>query len=393
MKMQKLVFVYGTRPEFIKMYPLICEARKRKNISALVCSTGQHQEMLNQLYLYFDFKPDLDFQLMKRNQKLSDLHADTMKAVTAVLEEHQPDWLIVQGDTTSAHAAAMAGFYHQTPVAHVEAGLRTYNIQSPFPEEMNRRAIGLVAKAHFCPTGLSAENLSSEKNDSSAFVEVTGNTSIDCLKLVCEQFEKNQTYQQLMNEQFAFLKNKKFVLATLHRRESFGEAQQNVLRAMLEIVKQNKIQIVFPVHPNPQVRASVEKILQHEMGRHAVWIENTDDYHFSDDKGRIFLLDPLDYPSLVYAMKNCEFLLTDSGGLQEEAPSFGKKILVLRQTTERPEGVQLGFAKLVGTDFDRIVSESFKIIENQNHWKEKIPVNPYGDGQASARILDSLVSH
>lgn len=349
--------------------------------------------MLEQLYLYFDFRPDFDFKLMKPNQKLSDLHSDTMKSVMSVLEECQPDWLVVQGDTTSAHAAAMAGFYHQTPVAHVEAGLRTYNIRSPFPEEMNRRAIGLVAKAHFCPTSVSAENLQTEKMDASAVVEITGNTSIDCLQLVCDQFEKSPIYQELLKEKFGFLKNKKFILATLHRRESFGEAQKNVLRAMLEIVRTKNIQIIFPVHPNPNVRSSVEQIFKKELGQSVLWKENAEDFLSFADRGRIFLMDPLDYPSLVYAMKNCEFLLTDSGGIQEEAPSFGKKILVLRKTTERPEGVSSGFAKLIGTDFDLIVGESFNLIENPTHWDgDEFPKNPYGDGQASSRILNKLIS-
>lgn len=392
MNQKTLVFVFGTRPEFIKMWPLILEAKSKSFINTIVCSTGQHKEMLESLYLFFDFKPDIDFMLMKPNQNLINLHANTMQAMDKVIQIYKPDWIIVQGDTTSAHAAAMAAFYQNIPVAHVEAGLRTYDINSPFPEEMNRRAIGLIAKAHLCPTTEAAYNLKNEKTDQKSWIEVTGNTGIDMLNLVSKKCETSKVYQDILEEQFAFLNNEKFILATLHRRENFGLAQKEILLSFLKIIKAREINILFPVHPNPNVRKSVEDLYENEFGNAVFWVGRNEDYNRKQKSGKIFLLDPLDYPALVYVMKKCQFLLTDSGGLQEEAPSFGKKILVLRKSTERPEGVQAGFSKLVGTDSDTIVEESLKLIDTNYYWDSGIPVNPYGDGKASPRIIEMLLS-
>ena len=393
MRMKKsFVFVFGTRPELIKMVPLILEAKKRNDIKTVICSTGQHRDMLDSLYQFFDIKPDIDFQLMKPNQNLIGLQSDTMNAMAKVFEYHRPDWVVVQGDTTSAHAAAMSAFYQKIPVAHVEAGLRTYDIHSPFPEEMNRRAIGLVAKAHLCPTEEAACNLRGEAIDKSSFVEVTGNTGIDTLNIVSDKIEKTDKLRKEFDDRFYYLGEKKFILVTTHRRENFGSAQQEVLKALLQVVKSRDINIIFPAHPNPNVRKSIEEEYGSEMGRNVLWVDKMDPAAAKTPGGKIFLVDPLDYAALVYLMKNSHFLMTDSGGLQEEAPTFGKKLLVLRTSTERPEGVAAGFSQLVGTSYSQILIEAHKLIDSENHWNEAIPKNPYGDGKSSARILDILSS-
>lgn len=391
MVQKTILFVFGTRPELIKMVPLILESKKRTDVKTIVCSTGQHKDMLDSLYQFFDILPDIDFKLMKPNQSLVGLHSETMLALSKVLDQNQVDWVVVQGDTTSAHAAAMTAFYNKIPVAHVEAGLRTYDIHSPFPEEMNRRAIGLVAKAHLCPTPEAASNLAQEQVDPSSFVEITGNTGIDTLKLVADKIENQSELQRYFSDQFAFLNNESFILATMHRRENFGTAQQDILKAFLEIVKKRNINILFPVHPNPNVRNSINEIFSEELDKSVFWIRNNVTPHYQGATGKIFLTEPLDYKSLIYVMKKCSFLMTDSGGLQEEAPSFGKKLLVLRNSTERPEGVDAGFSALVGTNTEKIISEAFKLIDNKNHWSNNIPQNPYGDGHSSKLILDILV--
>lgn len=392
MEKKTIVFVFGTRPEFIKMLPLIQAAKKDSNINTVVCSTGQHREMLETLYMFFDIRPDVDFQLMKVNQNLISVHAETMNAMNNVIEKYRPSWVVVQGDTTSAHAAAMSAFYHKVPVAHVEAGLRTYDIHSPFPEEMNRRAIGLIASVHLCPTTEAAANLKNEQIDKKSIVAVTGNTGIDALNIVCNRQESSAFHRQTYKEKFTFLKDEKFILATLHRRENFGSAQQEILEAFLEVVKSRPINILFPVHPNPAVRSNVESVYRGELGKTVFWADQNDGFISKSAAGKIFLVDPLDYPALVYVMKKCEFLMTDSGGLQEEAPTFGKKILVLRKSTERPEGVSAGFSKLVGTDFNNIVNESHRLIDGTSYWDCSIPLNPYGDGHSSGRILNVLMN-
>lgn len=392
--MQKtMVFVFGTRPELIKMLPLVLAARQNPNIKAIACSTGQHKDMLEPLYSFFSLQPDTDFKLMKPNQNLVGLHAETMAEMNKLILAVKPDWVVVQGDTASAHAAGMTAFYNKIPVAHVEAGLRTYDIHSPFPEEMNRRAIGLIAKAHLCPTTEAAANLKNEKIDISSFIEITGNTGIDTLKIAAERIESSADLQEHFKKEFSYLQNKKFILATMHRRENFGDAQKEILKAFLEVVKTRQISILFPVHPNPNVRQSVEDIFQNEIGKKVVWV-NSESQIPADNEARIYLIQPLDYPAMVYMMKRCEFLMTDSGGLQEEAPSFGKKILVLRNSTERPEGVSAGFSELVGTDYAKIIQRAYNLIDHPQHWAEhKIPVNPYGDGKSAERILEILLKN
>lgn len=384
------MFVIGTRPDLIKMAPLILEAKARPDIHPVICSTGQHKEMLASLYKLFDFEPDVDFKLMKPNQSLIHLHSETMIWMSETISKYKPSWVVVNGDTTTAHAAAMAAFYLKVPVAHVEAGLRTYDINSPFPEEMNRRAVGLVAKVHLCPTPEAAQNLQNEKIDAASSIKITGNTVIDSLHFVSKKIDSQPDLTESFRQKYAFLLNREFILVTMHRRENFGDAQHEVLRAFLDIVKNRKIDILFPVHPNPNVRTAVNEIYQNEYGHYVHWINETGNPPTSE-KGRILLTDPFDYPDFVYNMKNCKFLMTDSGGLQEEAPSFAKKLLVLRQSTERPEGVEAGFSQIVGTERRLIVQEALKLIDAENYWESRIPpINPYGDGFSSGRIMGIL---
>ncbi len=387
--MMTVIYVFGTRPELIKMIPLITESKKNAAIKTVVCSTGQHKEMLQSLYHFFELTPDIDFELMKPDQNLVTLHAETMFRMREVINEYKPDWVIVQGDTTSAHAAAMAAFYQNVKVGHVEAGLRTYDIRSPFPEEMNRRAIGLVASAHFCPTADAAKHLFQEMTDHSSYVEVTGNTGIDTLYLVDELFEKNDELANQYAENFSYLNLNRFILATQHRRENFGEPQEHILKALLTVAKEHQIDILFPVHPNPHVRHAVEQILIPESNPCVTWAGSHANVERSQP-GRIFLIEPLDYPALIYAMKKCSFVMTDSGGIQEEAPTFKKEILVLRQSTERPEGVAAGFSKLVGTDYKSIVAAAGDVC-NVSPARSQFGQNPFGDGHASERIISSLL--
>ena len=389
---QTIMFVLGTRPDLIKMARLIHEAKKRADIHPVICSTGQHKEMLENLYKLFDFEPDEDFKLMKPNQSLVHLHSETMIWMHDVIEKYKPSWVVVNGDTTTAHAAAMTAFYLKVPVAQVEAGLRTYDIGSPFPEEMNRRAISLVAKAHLCPTQEAAHNLRDERIDASSFIEITGNTVIDSLHFVSEKI-KTPDLSLEFQRKFSFLKKRDFILVTMHRRENFGQAQKEVLQAFLDIVQTRNIDILFPVHPNPNVRASVDDIYKNEYGENVIWLTEANKNFSASSGGRIFLTDPFDYLEFVYAMKHCKFIMTDSGGMQEEAPSFAKKLLVLRQSTERPEGVAAGFSQVVGTDRQGIVNEAHKLIDKEDHWENQVPpLNPYGDGFSSARIMGILAN-
>lgn len=387
---QIIMFVLGTRPDLIKMAPLILEAKRRDDICPVICSTGQHKEMLESLYDLFGFEPDIDFKLMKPNQSLVYLHSETMNWMHDAIVKYKPSWVAVCGDTTTAHAAAMTAFYLKVPIAHVEAGLRTYDINAPFPEEMNRRAVGLVAKVHLCPTQEAARNLQTEKIDPSSFIEITGNTVIDSLHFVSKKIETQTDLNQQFQQKYSFLKNRNFILATMHRRENFGQAQKETLQAFLDIVKSRNIDILFPVHPNPNVRAAVDDIYKNEYGKHVVWLDKFNKTNSATPTGRIILTDPMDYPDLVYTMKHCKFLMTDSGGIQEEAPSFSKKLLVLRQSTERPEGVTAGFSQIVGTDRHLILKEAQKLIDKENHWESTPPLNPYGDGFSSGRIMGIL---
>ena len=390
-----VVFVFGTRPELIKMAPLILEAKANPNIKAVVCSTGQHRDMLIPLYNLFEIKPDIDFDLMKANQNLVSLHSDTMMRMIPIIEQYKPDWVVVQGDTTSAHAAAMAAFYQKIPVARVEAGLRTYDINSPFPEEMNRRAIGLVAKLHLCPTDVALKNLETEKTDVSAKLTITGNTGIDALTLVSKIIDTNAALKQKYQIKFSYLNLNRFVLATMHRRENFGSSQLEILKSFLYTAQKHKMDILFPVHPNPNVRNSVEAAFKEEMNKTVFRIQDLNESQIKNlegGSGRIFLIDPLDYASLVFLMKTSQFVMTDSGGIQEEAPTFKKKILVLRNSTERPEGVTAGFSVLVGTDYNKITQEVDLTLQQDSAQLQNLE-NPFGDGQASKRIISALLQN
>lgn len=388
-----LLFVFGTRPEFIKMVPLILEAQKNKTTRVIICSTGQHRELLTPLYQFFEIKTDYDFDLMSTNQSLVTLHSEIMKKLDVIFKNDPPDWVLVQGDTTTAHAAAMAAFYNKIRVAHIEAGLRTHDINSPFPEEMNRRAISLVASAHFCPTPESAENLKQEALDSAAFIETTGNTGIDTLHLVRDKIKSDFEYQKKVLDSFKWLNFNNFILVTMHRRESFGQAHEEVLLSLLNLIESNNIDVIFPTHPNPNVQNAINKIYKNYFGKSVFRINSNEFPDTAVSKsGRIFLVNPLEYTNLVFLMQTCRFIMTDSGGLQEEGPSFGKKILVLRESTERPEGIKAGFSELVGTNSSKILLAANQLISEKSHWgKNEIPISPFGDGKASIKILSFLL--
>ena len=369
--MIKVISVIGTRPEAIKMAPVIRELRKfPDNIKSVVCVTAQHREMLDQVLDLFEIKPEHDLNLMTPNQKLGELTSRVLQGLTSVLLEEKPDWLLIQGDTTTVMAASLAAFYLNIRIGHVEAGLRSNDKRNPFPEEINRRIAGITADLHFAPTLRARNNLLREGCLPNK-VLVTGNTVIDALQWAAGNTRKTDI-SKLLNE----IKAKRIVLVTAHRRENFGESVNNSLIAVKEIAEEycNDVHVIFPVHPNPNIRKSAYKILGN--------IKN------------VTLLNPLDYLSMVQVMKVAFLILTDSGGIQEEAPSFGKPVLVMRSNTERPEAVEAGSAKLVGVSKDNIVYETKKLLNNKETYKQMAKtVNPYGDGQASARIIKGLLEY
>ncbi len=357
------MLVFGTRPEAIKMCPLVIELKSRKNINTVVCVTGQHRQMLDQVLEAFDVIPDYDLSIMKEKQNLFDITTNILNRIKSVLEEVKPDLVLVHGDTSTSFVTALACFYLQIPVGHVEAGLRTYNIYSPYPEEFNRQAVGLIAKYNFAPTEISKNNLISEgKNPNSIFV--TGNTAIDALKTTVKE-----DYQHLELE---WAKDSRLIMLTAHRRENQGEPMHNMFRAIKRIVDETPdIKVIYPIHMNPVVRRAAEE----ELG--------------NDD--RIHIIDPLDVLDFHNFLSRSYIILTDSGGIQEEAPSLGKPVLVMRDTTERPEGIEAGTLKLVGTDEETIYSE-FKLLLTDRKEYEKMSnaSNPYGDGFTSKRIADII---
>jgi UDP-N-acetylglucosamine 2-epimerase (non-hydrolysing) len=367
----KTLVVVGTRPEAIKLAPVVMALRRRTAADDLtLCSTGQHREMLAAALAVFSLKPDVDLDVMKPNQSLSGLTAELFRGLDGVVREIQPDWIISQGDTTTAMVASMVGFYRRVKVGHVEAGLRTYNRWQPFPEEINRRIADLVADRHFAPTEEAAENLKREGTPAESIL-VTGNTSIDAVQWVARQ-----PYEWSMGPLAKVDPSKPIVLVTLHRRENFGGPMEGVLRAIRKLAddwRGDGVQFVFPVHLNPNVREAVAKLLPSEANVH--------------------LLDPIDYRSMIHVMKRSRLILTDSGGVQEEAPSFGVPVLVLRETTERPEGVTAGVAKLIGADGERLLIEANRILRSPTRESsDKVFPNPYGDGRAAERIAESLLS-
>ena len=379
------MLVFGTRPEAIKMAPLVKEFQKHtKEFNTIVCVTGQHREMLDQVLTIFDIKPDYDLNIMKQGQDLYDVTARVLVGMRDVLKEAQPDVVLVHGDTTTSTASALAAFYQQIPVGHVEAGLRTHNIYSPWPEEMNRQITGRIATYNFCPTQLSRKNLLKEGTAESK-IAVTGNTVIDALYWVVNKIKEdnklnNELTELLLNSGYDVKRlsnGKKLVLVTGHRRENFGDGFIHMCTAIKDLtVKYPNVDFVYPMHLNPNVRKPIHEVFGEDL----------------DNLANMFFIEPLEYLSFVYLMEKSTIVLTDSGGIQEEAPGLGKPVLVMRDTTERPEALDAGTVKLVGTDYDMIVNEVSNLIDNVSEYeKMSKAVNPYGDGLACGRIVEALV--
>ncbi len=361
--MKKVMLVFGTRPEAIKMCPLVKELKTRKNIKTIVCVTGQHRQMLDQVLEAFDVVPDYDLSIMKDKQTLFDVTTNILNRIKEVLEETKPDVVLVHGDTSTTFVTALACFYLQIPVGHVEAGLRTYNIYSPYPEEFNRQVVGIIAKYNFAPTELSKENLLKEGKEPNS-IYVTGNTAIDALKTTVRE---DYTHEQLI-----WASDSRLIMLTAHRRENLGEPMHNMFRAIRRLVDETSdIKVIYPIHMNPVVREAAKEIL--------------------GECDRIRIIDPLDVLDFHNFLSRSYLILTDSGGIQEEAPSLGKPVLVMRDTTERPEGIAAGTLKLVGTDEETIYN-TFKLLLKDKTEYEKMSYssNPYGDGLASERIANIL---
>jgi UDP-N-acetylglucosamine 2-epimerase (non-hydrolysing) len=355
------------------MAPLVLEMQKRKELNVEVCVTAQHREMLDQVLELFDLAPDYDLDLMQPGQDLYDITTKALLGLKTVLEQSKPDLVLVHGDTTTTFASSLAAFYQKVPVGHVEAGLRTGNIYSPWPEEINRKLTGSLTKFHFAPTSKAQNNLLKENIDGDN-VFVTGNTVIDALIQVQKRISEDHDLNQKLSSQFEFIDpNKKLILVTGHRRESFGDGFENICRALRTIAEQPDVQVLYPMHLNPNVREPVNRILK--------GIDN------------VFLIEPQEYLPFVYLMSSAYIILTDSGGVQEEAPSLGKPVLVMRDTTERPEAVEAGTVTLVGTDYQRIVEESMTLLnDKQAYEKMSFAHNPYGDGKACQRIADIIIN-
>lgn len=382
--MKKIMLVFGTRPEAIKMAPLVKEFQKHPDkFETIVCVTGQHRQMLDQVLAIFDIKPDYDLNIMKQGQDLYDVTARVLTGMRDVLDQAKPDVVLVHGDTTTSTAAALAAFYKQIPVGHVEAGLRTHNIYSPWPEEMNRQITGRIAEYDFAPTPLSRENLIKE-NVVESKITITGNTVIDALYWVVNKMKSDagldKELQKILNDagyDVNRLKDgKKLVLITGHRRENFGDGFISMCEAIKTLTeKYPDVDFVYPMHLNPNVRKPIHDVFGEKL----------------ENLGNMFFIEPLEYLSFVYLMEKSNIVLTDSGGIQEEAPGLGKPVLVMRDTTERPEALTAGTVKLVGTDYDKIVNEVSTLLDDASHYDAMSKaVNPYGDGQACARIVSTF---
>jgi UDP-N-acetylglucosamine 2-epimerase (non-hydrolysing) len=370
--MRKILCIFGTRPEAIKMAPVVKAISDSADLECKVCVTAQQREMLDQALELFDITPDYDLDLMTANQTLAEVTARVITELQPVLSEVNPDLVLVHGDTTTTMAASIASFYQKIPVGHVEAGLRTHNIYSPWPEEINRQLTSRIASFNFAPTSLSKDNLLAEGVDKDSIV-VTGNTVIDALLTVVEKVRHSAELQPSFKERFNFLDpNKKLLLVTGHRRENFGEGFQNICKAINELAADSEVQIVYPVHLNPNVQGPVYGLLA--------------------ELDNVHLIDPLDYLPFVYLMDRSHIILTDSGGIQEEAPSLGKPVLVMRDTTERPEAIDEGTARLVGTNASNIVREVRNLLDSDVEYETMSRAhNPYGDGQASGRIVKAIL--
>jgi UDP-N-acetylglucosamine 2-epimerase (non-hydrolysing) len=365
----KILTVFGTRPEAIKMAPVVKALSASAGLDVRVCVTAQHRQMLDQVLDLFGIQPEYDLNLMKPGQGLADITCSILEGLRRPLTSWSPDWVLVHGDTTTTFASSLAAYYEKIPVGHVEAGLRTGDIYSPWPEEMNRRLTGMISAHHFAPTDTAKDNLLQEGIDESA-ISVTGNTVIDALFDATDLIQQDATFNARMEKKYSFLNtNKQLVLVTGHRRENFGQGFENICTALSEISKFGGVEVIYPVHLNPNVQEPVKRLLS--------------------KSNNIHLIDPVDYLPFVYLMNRANILLTDSGGVQEEAPSLGKPVLVMRETTERPEAVAAGTVKLVGTNTEKIVAETRKLLEDDDLYQQMSRAhNPYGDGKAAKRIAE-----
>lgn len=382
--MKTVMLVFGTRPEAIKMAPLVKAFQAASDsFRTLVCVTGQHREMLDQVLHIFDIRPDYDLNIMKQGQDLYDVTSRVLLGLREVLKEARPDVVLVHGDTTTSTAAALAAFYAQIPVGHVEAGLRTHNIYSPWPEEMNRQLTGRMATWHFAPTPLSRQNLLAE-NVAEAQITVTGNTVIDALYWVVDKIKHDASLSQQLDAELQragydverLSGGRKLVLITGHRRENFGDGFIHMCTAIKDLTQRYpQVDFVYPMHLNPNVRKPIHEVFGQDLS----------------GLGNMFFIEPLEYLSFVHLMEKSHIVLTDSGGIQEEAPGLGKPVLVMRDTTERPEALTAGTVKLVGTDYDKIVSAVSTLLDDEAAYAAMShAVNPYGDGKACGRIVDTL---
>ncbi len=368
----KVLSIFGTRPEAIKMAPVVERLKTAKGIQSYVCVTAQHRHMLDQVLDLFKIKPDYDLNLMKPGQDLTDITTGVLVGLRPVLKKLKPDLILAQGDTTTVFAASLAAFYEKIPMGHVEAGLRTGNVFSPWPEEMNRKLATAIARLHFAPTPKAKANLLREGVPSKN-IFVTGNTVIDALLEVVARLKKNPNLHKVLAKRFPYLDSKrKLILVTGHRRENFGKGFEDICQALGDLAQRKDVQILYPVHLNPNVQAPVKRILSNNP--------------------RVHLIEPQDYLPFVFLMSRAYLILTDSGGVQEEAPSLGKPVLVMRNTTERPEAVEAGTVLLVGTDRGKIVKESQRLLDEPRRYQKMTRAhNPYGDGHASERIVKHIV--
>ncbi len=368
----RILVIFGTRPEAIKMAPLVKTLSQTDDIDLRVCVTGQHRDMLDQVLEVFDIKPDIDLDIMRAGQSLFDVTTDVLRGLEPVLEREKPDRVLVHGDTTTAMAACMAAFYFQIPVGHVEAGLRTGDLYHPWPEEMNRKVIDAMSDQLYAPTRGAADALLREGGDPDKII-VTGNTVIDALLDVTARIQQDRVLEESLAGQFDFIRpDRRLLLITGHRRESFGEGFEHLCEALLQLSQRDDIEIVYPVHLNQNVREPVNRLLA-----------NTHNIH---------LIEPLEYVPFVYLMNRCHLVITDSGGIQEEAPSLGKPVLVTRTVTERPEAIEAGTALLVGTDVKTIVETTSRLLDSKKDYQRmSLAHNPYGDGTASRKIMESLL--
>jgi UDP-N-acetylglucosamine 2-epimerase (non-hydrolysing) len=370
---KRVLVVVGTRPEAIKMAPVVQNLTGCEGLELRLCVTAQHRSMLDEVLRVFELKPDYDLDIMRPGQTVSGVASTVLRELDPILEEWRPDWLLVQGDTTTAMAASLAAFHRRISVGHVEAGLRTHDLTNPWPEEANRRITSIVTRRHYCPTERARLSLLAE-GVSDSNILVTGNPVVDALQMAVVALDRQPQMKDHLSRRFNGVgDNKRMILVTGHRRESFGEGFQQICRALAKLGEREDVQIVYPVHLNPNVQGPVFATL--------------------GDRARIKLIEPLDYLTFVWLMQRCFFILTDSGGVQEEAPALGKPVLVMRETTERPEAIDAGCARLVGTKPDKIVAECEMLLDQPHHYKAMASVrNPFGDGHAGRRIARDLMN-